>query len=360
MKKKSISIIGTVGIPAKYGGFETLVENLSFFHKDKFIEYTLNVYCSSKEYENETPKYKNTNLRYIPIHANGMQSVLYDFLSIFHAIYKKDHFLLILGVSGGLFFPLVKIFTNIKIVTNIDGIEWKRAKWNRIVKLFLKLSEYFAVKFSDVVIADNEIISKYIDQTYQVKSKTIAYGGDHALLAEETNNINTENSFYLALCRIEPENNIDMILESFSSTGLSLWFIGNWNNSSYGRNLRNKYNNKKNISLLDPIYDINKLYEIRTNAIGYIHGHSAGGTNPSLVEMMFFEIPIYAYDCNFNRESTHNQAFFFKNSADLSGKILGTDPLESRSSARNLKDTAEKEYTWNVIAKKYFDIFDGF
>ena len=98
MKKKSISIIGTVGIPAKYGGFETLVENLSSFHKDNLIDYSLYVYCASKEYENKIPKYNDTNLRYIPIKPNGIQSIFYDLFSILHAVYKKDNFILILGV----------------------------------------------------------------------------------------------------------------------------------------------------------------------------------------------------------------------------------------------------------------------
>ena len=135
-----IAIIGTVGLPAKYGGFETLVEYVT---KDLNKNFDITVYCSAKSYSNKIKTYNSCRLHYINLEANGMQSMLYDIRSIFHALKYAD-VLLILGVSGCVILPLIKLFSKKKIVVNIDGLEWKRQKWNGFAKWFLKLSERFA------------------------------------------------------------------------------------------------------------------------------------------------------------------------------------------------------------------------
>nr|WP_279615174.1 DUF1972 domain-containing protein [Pseudoalteromonas spiralis] len=130
---KNASIIGTVGVPACYGGFETLVENLL----DKNSPDKLIVYCSSKSYDVRFKTYKNAELVYIPLNANGVQSIPYDIFSLFHAAFvKKSDNLLILGVSGAISLPFIRFFSKAKIVTNIDGLEWKRDKWNTWAKRF--------------------------------------------------------------------------------------------------------------------------------------------------------------------------------------------------------------------------------
>lgn len=350
---KKISIVGIVGLPAAYGGFESLVENLTRFAATD-IQYE--VFCSSKQHSAELKSHNGAILRYIPLKANGMQSIPYDILSILFSIKNRPDVLLVLGVSGAIALPLVKIFSRCKVITNIDGLEWKRDKWGRLAKSFLKLSEAIAVRYSDVVITDNQAISDYVFNEYKSKSTVIAYGGDHSILHGQEVKQSDEFPFYLTICRIEPENNIDLILQAFSESDEKIKFIGNWKSSEYGRRLVSKYGSVSNIELIDPVYDIKQLYRIRSLCKGYIHGHSAGGTNPSLVEAMHFAKPIYAFDCAFNRFTTENRAFYFKDSAQLS-QLLSDYTLDKDKNASLMKDIAERRYTWEIITKQYEDLY---
>ena len=344
-----ISIIGTVGVPACYGGFETLVENLL---DEKHTEKTITVYCSSKSYVDQPKSYKNAILKYIPLHANGAQSIPYDVWSICHAVYKRTDNILLLGVSGAICLPFIRLFSKTKIVTNIDGLEWRRHKWGVFAKKFLKFSEKIAVKYSDVIVADNQAIADYVQKEYGVTSEVIAYGGDHAVVDELTFE---DDGYALALCRIEPENNVELILKSFSQTDKKIQFIGNWDNSTFGREMKEKYSQYSNIEIVDPIYDVSTLFERRKKSSLYVHGHSAGGTNPSLVEMMHFAKPILAFDCNYNRASTEDKASFFASEAELIKLIQGNELI---ANGIDMLDIANRRYTWDIVKKQYFSLFN--
>ncbi len=345
----SVSIIGTVGVPACYGGFETLVENLL---DENEMDKNITVYCSSKSYNDRPKSYKNAILKYIPLNANGVQSIPYDMWSIFHAVYKRTDNILLLGVSGAICLPIVRLFSRAKIVTNIDGLEWRRHKWGKLAKKFLKFSEKLAVKYSDIVVSDNQAIADYVQSEYEVNSKVIAYGGDHAVVDKLSLK---DEGYALALCRIEPENNVELILNSFSQTDKNLQFIGNWSNSAFGLEMKAKYSHYKNIKIVDPIYDISELFKIRTKCSLYVHGHSAGGTNPSLVEMMHFSKPITAFDCNYNRASTENKANYFSNECELIDQIT-TNALVTNGS--DMLEIAKRRYTWDIVKKQYFSLFN--
>lgn len=359
---KKVAIVGTVGIPAKYGGFETLVENITGDNCSADIEYT--VYCSGRNYKKEerTVTYKGAILKYIPLRANGIQSILYDTISIIRALLICDT-LLILGISGCIVLPIIRLFSMKKIIINIDGLEHRREKWGIKVQRFLKYSEKLAVRYADVIVADNKAIQDYVTSEYGKSSELIAYGGDHALC----NIKNAENrvlnkhgiksgNYSFSLCRIEPENNVHLILEAYAQSGESLVFVGNWKNSQYGRDLYEKYYVYENVQLLDPIYDLPTLNVLRANCKFYIHGHSAGGTNPSLVEAMFFEKPIFAFDCDYNRESTENKANYFINVEQLS-KFSAADKDEFTFNVTSMIEIANRRYRWNIIAKQYENLY---
>ena len=140
---KKIAIIGTVGLPSNYGGFETLTEYLT---KDLGVHFDITVFCSSASYKTKLKTHNNAKLIYLPLNANGIQSIMYDIASIFYALLFADT-LLILGVSGCIVLPIVKLISSKKVIVNIDGLEWKRAKWGKAAKWFLKFSERVAVKF---------------------------------------------------------------------------------------------------------------------------------------------------------------------------------------------------------------------
>lgn len=349
---EKIAIIGIVGLPANYGGFETLVENLVAEDGSLF-----RVYCSSHAYKEKPNHYKNTELCYIPLKANGLQSIAYDFISIFHAIFFGYKKLLVLGVSGALAIKIARfLFPEIIIITNIDGLEWQRQKWKKTTKLLLKFFEKISVKNSTHVVCDNQVILDYVKNKYNKVGHLIAYGGDHAIFPSgvESNEEKNLCNYFLSICRIEPENNICTILQAFSETQKNIIFIGNWKSSKYGINLLNKFSKFSHIKLLDPIYDPKKLFNFRSQCSAYVHGHSAGGTNPSLVEMMHFGKPIIAFNCSYNRATMFNQGIYFNNAKHLK-KILEEEIPENHS-GENLKKIAQEHYSWKSIRKKYFQL----
>lgn len=357
---KKVAIIGTVGLPAKYGGFETLTEYLTRHLADK---YDLTVYCSGKSYDERIASYNGAVLKYINLNANGVQSIPYDVVSIFKALHYADT-LLILGVSGCSILPMVRMFSRRRVVVNIDGLEWKRQKWNRYAKWFLKFSEKMAVKYADVVIADNKVIQDHVLDTHGKKSELIAYGADHVQklpLCEEVlaQYPFLEGDYAFTVCRIEPENNLHVIIEAMArQNNLPLVIVGNWENSEYGKSLRKKYAEVEHIHLIDPIYDQTTLNQIRSNCTVYLHGHSAGGTNPSLVEAMYLALPIFAFDVAYNRETTENKAVYFGDSKELKEHIETLDKAALASNAENMYEIASRRYVWSKIAQEYAKLFE--
>jgi len=345
----SYCVIGTVGVPACYGGFESLVENL--LPSDQIAI----IYCSSKTYKkHRLYTYKGARLCYIPLNPNGSQSVLYDAYSVLHALIFTKNDLLILGVSGAFIIPFARLLSRRNIITNIDGIEWRRSKWNWLARWVLRFFEYLAVKWSHKVIVDNKAIGDYVFQSYGVEGVLIEYGGDHAVDRFVTTDFQPDYAF--SVCRIEPENNIDMILSAFSrQKAMAIRFVGNWNNSAFGRNLMVKFSKFPVIELCKPEYDIKILASMRSNCQVYIHGHSAGGTNPSLVEMMFFGVPILCFDCEYNRETTENRALYFSNENELF-KLVEARAWEGLGLGDLMLEIAERRYRWRLIRKKYLEL----
>lgn len=352
------AIIGTMGVPGKYGGFETLAENLLRYADTHDGLPTLTVYCSAKAYPERPARYLGADLEYVPLNANGVQSIFYDIYSMVSAIRKKQDCLLILGVSGCLALPVIRRLTRARIVTNIDGLEWRRDKWNGMARWLLKLSEKLAVRHSDVVVSDNQAIADHVRDAYDAASEMIAYGGDHAVATPPTDiaDLDLPDSYALGLCRIEPENNVGMILEAFADApGHPLVFVGNWNAGTYGQNLRARFGDTPGLHLLDPVYDAGRLRAIRDAAKLYVHGHSAGGTNPSLVEMMHFGIPVAAFDCSYNRHTTELEARYFASATALR-KILDAPDRAKRDVAEGplMLEIATRRYTWASVGADYF------
>ena len=165
------------------------------------------------------------------------------------------------------------------------------------------------------------------------------------------------DSYSLAICRIEPENNVHTILEAFSQMpNKNILFIGNWDKSAYGKEMRERYSAFPNIKIQSAVYDLRELNVLRSNCKFYIHGHSAGGTNPSLVEAMFFAKPIIAFDCIYNRESTENKADYF-NSSDELIKLLDNTLSDFENNAKSMAEIAQRRYRWETIAKQYENLY---
>lgn len=350
---KRVAILGTQGVPAKYGGFETLVENIIGDNCSDDVEYT--VFCSGKDMSERLPEYKGAKLKYVNFRANGVQSIPYDIVSMMRSMRGYDT-IMVLGVSGCIFLPFLKLFSRSKIIVNIDGLEHRRAKWKGWVRRFLKLSESIAVRYADMTIADNRGIQDYVSHVYNKEAQLVTYGGNHVLVdvskERETEILEKyslkKNEYHMSLCRIEPENNCHLTLEAFSKSNEKLIFIGNWQHNGYSKKLKEQYSGYDNIMLLDSIYDLDILYALRKNTKCYIHGHSAGGTNPSLVEAMFFGRPVLAFNIVYNRETTHHKAKYYQNSKELLRYIENIP-----DNGNKMSQVAWRYYTWKRVAKEY-------
>lgn len=360
--EKKIAIVGSKGIPARYGGFETLTENLAVENEKRGHPFDFLIYCYAGAYEDRPAQRHGAQLRYLWLKANGVQSIPYDILSMLLAVREGCDTVLLLGCSGAYGLPVLRLLApKVRIITNIDGIEWRRAKWGPVASLVLRIAESLALRFSHELITDNAEIERYVAAEFGKPSNMIPYGGDNAIAhpPDPLDDIPPlPEKFALSICRIVPENNLDIILEAFTTEpSHHLVIIGNWDFSPYGRRLRKKYGKQASITLLDPIYDVGKLRTIRAQAAFYVHGHSAGGTNPSLVEIMHFGCPVIAHGCSFNCSTTENAAAYFTSTKDLVAHLQNMTEESLSKNGLAMKEIAERCYTWEKIADMHFKVF---
>lgn len=357
--RRKVAIIGTNGIPSKYGGFETLVEYLVKYLSDSF---ELTVFCSSKTNTNKIDEFNGCKLRYIPLNANNWQSVPYDIISLYKS-YKEYDKILILGASGSIVAPLFRKHKD-KFIFLFGGLDWDRSKWSFLTRKFLKLSESLGIKNSTHLISDNVGIQKYVSETYNRDSHLIPYGGDQVFKVEiseidEKKYKFLKSDYAFSVARIQPDNNITLLLESFNEeSNMPFVLVGNWKSSTFGINTKNKYKDKPNLILLDAIYEHRELNLLRSNCKVYLHGHSAGGTNPALVEAMNLGLPIFAYDCIFNKHTTNFKAEYFGDSFDLKTKLAQISDEELKINKNNMLLIANNLYKWEYIANKYSELFN--
>ncbi len=355
-----IGVIGTVGVPARYGGFETLAEQLA-----RGIDPARNrlvLYCQRSAYPElaEAIPFEGHERVLLPMRANGASSMVHDAIAMIHAATRaKVNAMLVLGYSGAWFLPVVRLlYPRIRIVTNVDGMEWRRDKFGRGAKLVLRALEWFAVRCSHCIIADNTALVGLLESLYAVSATTIAYGGDHTLVAPaDTLPASMPAPGYaLSVARIEPENNSRLILSAFAEAGAPIVSVGNWSGSEYGRALKTEYGATPNIVLLDPIYDTGVLAALRRDAGLYVHGHSVGGTNPSLVEAIFHHDRILAFDCAFNRATLNGNGRYFSDGVALQTFIRGCNTGHIADVELTI---LRQKYKWRSIVDSYLVTLAG-
>ncbi len=360
-KKKRVAIIGTNGLPNRYGGFETLADNLT---RELNKQFDFTVYCKRTEKSKRLRYYNNARLIYIPFKANGFQGVLYDLISLFHAWFTND-VLLYLGPVLGFILPLNFLFKK-KIIVNFGGMEWEREKYSFLEKQYLKLDYKISALCAKYNVTDNTILSQKIKEISDREAVVIRYGGDHVKrtnshpsLIKKKHPFITEK-YVVSVSRAQEDNNLHLLLEAFESIdNLKLVLISNWEVSEYGRNLKKKYGDSKNSILLDAIYDQTELNLIRRNAFLYIHSHSKCGTAPSLVEAICLNLPILSFDVPTNRETTRNSALYFKNTSELIEILSNLETKVLDKIKDNLSILGSTEYTWKKISDQYSHLFNG-
>ncbi|MFX0556020.1 DUF1972 domain-containing protein [Maribacter sp. CXY002] len=350
-----IGIIGTRGIPNNHGGFEQFAEYLSKY----LVEEGHDVYV----YNSHAHPYqkKTWNGVYI-IHKNDPEDnigtfgqFIYDFNCIIDSRKRNFDIILQLGYTSssiwGWLLPKKSI-----IVTNMDGLEWKRSKYSKPVQIFLKIAESLAIRTSDFLVADSIGIQDYLNEKYKTVSEYIAYGAELFTNPQEIvlESYGVEkHSFDLLIARLEPENNIEVILDGVVMSGINRSFlvIGK-HDTKFGEYLKRKFSRSTNIIFLGGIYNLNHLNNLRYFSNLYFHGHSVGGTNPSLLEAMASNSLIIANDNIFNKGVLGDNAYYFKNSDDVA-ILLQKNKMEASEFLTINAGKIKNELNWNSINKKY-------
>jgi hypothetical protein len=262
----------------------------------------------------------------------------------------------VLGVSGGIWFPFMRVVCflfGVRLIVNVDGVEWRR-KGGLFRNLTLYCLDRVAQLFAHVVVYDNAALLPYVARYKRQRARLIEYPGDHVSRMQPTRASTTEPLIAcLTICRIEPENNCDLLLAAAAEAHVAQYiFVGNWCATAYGRRLQKHYGGMAGFSLLDPRYDQREIGALREGCTVYLHGHSVGGTNPSLVEMLFYDCGIAAFDCAFNRATAGESAVYF-GSRDELVFILRSAPL---SVSKEVRLAARRRYSRRRIAGLYVDV----
>ncbi len=359
--KKKVAIIGTNGLPANYGGFETLTHYLAeYIGKD----FDITVYCSRTPKKSRLKTYNYARLKYFPFKANGWQSMIYDFLSIFHAFFHSEH-LIVLGFSGAFAFPLNKIFRR-NIIFNIGGIESQKVRGKKLLSKFeirfKKGMEKLCVKNSNTIIIDNDSFKDYLEKEHGIKPVLAEYGGDHAVALKITEELLEQYPFLyaaydLTVSRAQEDMNIHLVIDAYKSlSNRKVVIISNWHISEYGRKLYAEYLNKyPNIILLQAIYEPIALNVIRSNCEVYLHTHSLCGTAPSLVEAMTLNLPVVAFDVPANRSTTEEKALFFTDVSSLITLLQNLKRYKLEHIKADMTEISGRRYTWSRVAGIYLN-----
>jgi len=356
-----IGIAGTRGIPNFYGGFEQVAACLAKGLAEKGHEVT--VYNPHNH-----PYKKNTWNGVTIIHcydpelfAGTAGQFLYDLNCITDARKRQFDILLVLGYTSssvwGRYYPKKSI-----VITNMDGLEWKRTKYTRPVQRFLQYAEKLAIRHSDYYIADSPVIQEYLQDKYPVTVKYISYGAE----IMKTSNAEplsmygiSRQNYFLLMARMEPENNIEMILDGFrESHSIKKCIIIGSTENKFGRYLVDKYRNEQRIQFMGPVYDPVQVQSLTANAYLYFHGHSVGGTNPSLLEAMAARVLIAAHDNPFNSAVLTNDAYYFSDTLEVRHIIDTLEPgvAEQVMITNNLRKI-ENEFNWANIVDQYEQFF---
>lgn len=389
-EKQHVFIIGSKGIPARYGGFESFVEKLTFYQKSPDIQYHVSCLVDSSDYDSSNKEFEYNVAQCFNVKAlniGSAKAIFYDIDALKYCIsYIKinnvqNPIIYVLACRMG---PLIGHYKNqIKklgghLYVNPDGHEWKRDKWSAPVRKYWKISERLMVKHAELLICDSKNIENYIHEDYKKYSPNttfIAYGAEtsKSVLADYHPKVTEWYSekgvrpeeYYLVVGRFVPENNYETMLREFmkSKTTKDLVLItGIEGNIFYDRlKAATGFDKDSRIKFVGTVYDQELLKKIRENAYGYFHGHEVGGTNPSLLEALSSTDLNLLLDIGFNREVGENGAIYWnKEDRSLANLIDEADRM-SADEITNMSQLAKKRimdwYSWDYIVSRYEEVF---
>jgi len=363
-QKLIIALIGTRGVPANYGGFETFYEELGKRLAERGHEVT--VYCRDSYYPEKLDEYFGMKLVYLPnLKRKSLDTLSHTFFSIIHAIRQPYDVYMVCNAANSPVLVIPRLLGK-RIAINTDGLEWKRGKWGKIARTYYKLCERISTILADRVVADSRGIQDYYTSEYKATTTFIPYG---AYLSESKKPNLLEkldvkpNEYFLQITRFEPENNPLLTIQAFKqlNTDKKLVIVGGVPyESDYSRRIASEAAGHPNIILPGSIYDKELLNEIWCNCFAYIHGNEVGGTNPALLQTMASGCFTIAIDVSFSRDVLEKCGIYFMYSInDLSDKMRWT--LSNINKLEPFKIAARKRiierYSWDSVTDDYETVF---
>lgn len=353
-----VAILGTRGIPNHYGGFEQCAEYLALGLVQQGFDVLV---YNSHNHPYQESSWQNVEIVhcYDPEYKLGTAGqFIYDLNCILDIRKRKVDVILQLGYTSSSVWGWL-LPKNAIVTTNMDGLEWKRAKYSKLVRRFLTYAEKLGVKYSNHLIADSMGIQEYLKNKYGVPSVYIPYGANVFTNPDPSalKDYNVEPYLYnMLIARLEPENSIEIILDGVHESGSELPFlvIGK-HTTKYGEYIKNKYAANPKIIFVGGIYNIDVLNNLRHFSNLYFHGHTVGGTNPSLLEAMASDALICAHDNIFNSSIVGNDGFYFKDKDDVSDLLNAKKKDHYRELLENNRQKITEMYNWEKVTNQYAD-----
>lgn len=358
-RRLRIALIGTRGVPATYGGFETAVEEIGRRLVERGHEVT--VYCR----RNGTPEFREhlgMKLVYLPaLHHRVLETLSHTALSVLHAtLHSRPDVAFVFNAANAPFVPLLRA-RGIPTTVHVDGLEWKRDKWGGMARRYYRWAEQFSVLQADALIADAQGIVDYYQHEFDIPTELITYGtqiltdtASHKLAA-----LGLEpGSYHLVVARFEPENHVDVIIRGYlaSDAALPLVVVGSAPYAlEHTRLIKRLTASDSRVRLIGAVWDQELLDQLYAHAATYLHGHSVGGTNPSLLRAMGAGTAVIAWDVVFNREVLGAAGTCFRNPGALSALIESAErsPETTKSIGRTLQTRARELYDWGQVTLAY-------
>lgn len=354
-----IALVGTRGVPAQYGGFETAVEEVG--RRLAARGHCVTVYCRSTS-RRSVREHLGMRLVHLPaVHTKTLETLSHTAASTAHLLLRQQPDVVVLfNAANAPLLPLLQT-RGVPVATHMDGLEWQRAKWGRAGRRYYRMAEAMAVRWSDALIADAEGIADYYQQQFGAQTTLIPYGAP--LLVDPPHHRLAEldvlpSRFHVLIARFEPENHVDLALEGYLRSGARhpLIVVGSAPYADrYTQRIRALAAQDSRIRLIGSVWDQALLDQLYAHALSYVHGHSVGGTNPSLLRAIGAGTAALAYDVVFNREVLGDDGLFFRDADDLSKLIDSAEahPKDLAHRGERLRMRAAELYRWDDVADRY-------
>ncbi len=356
-----IAMIGTRGVPAAYGGFETAIEEIG--RRLVVRGHDVTVYCRTLGNGAPAPReYLGMNLVHLPaVRHKAVETLSHTALSVLHTtMHRLPDAAFVFNAANAPFVPWLGM-RRIPTAVHVDGLEWLRGKWGPAGKRYYRWAEEFCVRRADALIADAQGIVDYYDREFQVPTKLITYGA-HILRDVPTDRLAEldlrPKGYHLVVARFEPENHVDVIIEGYlkSSASLPLVVVGSAPYAAaYTNRIAERAASDPRIRVLGGVWDQGQLDQLYAHAVTYLHGHSVGGTNPSLLRAMGAGTAVIAWDVVFNREVLGTGGVFFDSDSTLAPLIEDAEltPHRTEELGSALQGRAEQRYNWDAVTDGY-------